>query len=162
MPRHQSLDRDRLGQQLIPAQSPFIPPSRTLPAMADDPTPNQLQAAADSFRADYGAVREQIARVVVGQERIVEGVLIALFAGGHALLEGVPGIGKTLLVRTLAEALDLSFGRVQFTPDLMPADITGTTVVREIESEPGEGTTIRILFRRRAAELGGLGGRQGG
>jgi len=105
--------------------------------MADDSTPEQLQAAADAFRADYGAVRDQIARVVVGQERIVEGVLIALFAGGHALLEGVPGIGKTLLVRTLAQALDLSFGRVQFTPDLMPADITGTTVVREIESEPG-------------------------
>jgi MoxR-like ATPase len=97
-------------------------------------TPEQAQQAADAFRKDFEAVREQVARVVVGQREIVEGVLTCLFCGGHVLLEGVPGIGKTLLVRTLSQALDLQFSRVQFTPDLMPADITGTTIVTEVET----------------------------
>ncbi len=101
-------------------------------------TPDQARVAADQFRKDFEAVREQIARAVVGQKDIVEGVLIALFCGGHVLLEGVPGLGKTLLVRTLSQALDLSFSRIQFTPDLMPADITGTTIVSELESERGK------------------------
>jgi len=78
-----------------------------------------------------------VAMVIVGQREIVEGVLIALFCSGHILLEGVPGVGKTLLVRTLARALDLSFSRIQFTPDLMPADITGTTIVSELETAKG-------------------------
>lgn len=85
----------------------------------------------ESFRAAYGALREEIGKVIVGQDAIVESTLIALFAGGHILLEGVPGLGKTLLVRTLADALDLSFNRIQFTPDLMPADILGTNIVME-------------------------------
>lgn len=76
------------------------------------------------------AVREQIGRVIVGQKDIVEQMLWCLFAGGHALLEGIPGLGKTMLVRTIADAVDLSFSRIQFTPDLMPADITGTTVMQ--------------------------------
>jgi len=100
-------------------------------------TPEQVLAAADLFRSDFEAVREQMARAVVGQRDIIEQVLICLFVGGHVLLEGVPGIGKTLLVRTLARAVDLSFSRVQFTPDLMPADITGTTIVAEIELDGG-------------------------
>ncbi len=95
------------------------------------------QAAAQRFQADYKAVRAQIAKVVVGHEQIVDGVLTCLFVGGHALLEGVPGIGKTLLIRTLSRALSLSFSRVQFTPDLMPADISGTTVVVEVEVAGG-------------------------
>ncbi|MGD9690708.1 MAG: AAA family ATPase [Phycisphaerales bacterium] len=94
-------------------------------------TPEAVQAAAEQFRRDYAAVRAQIARAVVGHAEIVDGVLTCLFCSGHALLEGVPGIGKTLLVRSLARALHLSFSRIQFTPDLMPADITGTTVVME-------------------------------
>ncbi|MCX7930644.1 MAG: AAA family ATPase, partial [Chlorobi bacterium] len=73
-------------------------------------------------------VRTQIARVIVGQERIIEQLLISLFAQGHCLLVGVPGLAKTLLVRTLADTLDLKFSRIQFTPDLMPSDITGTEV----------------------------------
>ena len=96
-------------------------------------TPEQMQAAAEDFRADYATLRAEIGKAVVGHQDIVDGVLTCLFTGGHALLEGVPGIGKTLLIRTLAEALSLSFSRVQFTPDLMPADITGTTIVHEAE-----------------------------
>src|SRR3954470_20077507 len=84
-----------------------------------------------SFRAAYSALRAEIGRVIVGHEAIVDGTLIALFAGGHVLLEGVPGLGKTLLIRTLSDVLDLSFSRVQFTPDLMPADILGTNLVME-------------------------------
>jgi MoxR-like ATPase len=78
-----------------------------------------------------GALRQEVARVIVGQERVVEELLLAVLAGGHALLEGVPGLAKTLLVRTLAEATDLSFRRIQFTPDLMPSDILGTEVLEE-------------------------------
>ncbi len=85
----------------------------------------------ESFRETYANLRAEIGKVIVGQENIVDSTLIALFAGGHVLLEGVPGLGKTLLVRTLGEVLDLSFNRIQFTPDLMPADILGTNLVME-------------------------------
>jgi len=81
-----------------------------------------------AFRADFIALRSEIGRVLVGQTEVVDLTLAALFADGHVLLEGVPGLGKTLLVRTLGAALRLDFGRIQFTPDLMPADITGTTL----------------------------------
>src|SRR5256712_8071942 len=84
-----------------------------------------------SFRQTYAALRAEIGKVIVGNDEIVEGTLIAIFAGGHVLLEGVPGLGKTLLVRTLSEVLDISFNRIQFTPDLMPADILGTNMVME-------------------------------
>ena len=83
------------------------------------------------FRQTYTALRTEIGKVLVGQDAIVEYTLIALFGGGHVLLEGVPGLGKTLLVRTLGDVLDLSFNRIQFTPDLMPADILGTNLVME-------------------------------
>src|SRR5260370_19300232 len=87
--------------------------------------------AIQAFRESYSALRAEIGKVIVGHEAIVEGTLIALFAGGHVLLEGVPGLGKTLLVRTLSEVLDLAFNRIQFTPDLMPADILVTHLVME-------------------------------
>ena len=83
------------------------------------------------FQETFTAVRREIGKVVVGHESAVELILTAFFAGGHVLIEGVPGIGKTLIVRSLAQALDLSFSRVQFTVDLMPADITGTRIVSE-------------------------------
>jgi len=83
------------------------------------------------FRETYSMIRAEIGRVMVGQDEIVEGTLNAILAGGHVLLEGVPGLGKTLLVRTLGEVLELSFSRIQFTPDLMPADILGTNLVME-------------------------------
>src|ERR1700749_2859400 len=85
----------------------------------------------ESFRRTFEALRAEIGKVIVGHDDIVEGTLIAVFGGGHVLLEGVPGLGKTLLVRTLGEVLDMSFNRIQFTPDLMPADILGTNIVME-------------------------------
>jgi MoxR-like ATPase len=90
------------------------------------------EQAIESFRQSYASLRSEIGKVIVGHDAIVEGTLIALFAGGHVLLEGVPGLGKTLLVRTLSDVLDLSFNRIQFTPDLMPADILGTNIVMEV------------------------------
>src|ERR1700746_2634657 len=91
----------------------------------------ETEQAIESFRSAYTALRAEIGKVVVGQEDIVESTVIALFAGGHVLLEGVPGLGKTLLVRTLSEVLDLSFNRIQFTPDLMPADILRPNLAME-------------------------------
>jgi MoxR-like ATPase len=88
-----------------------------------------IKAQLAEFRADFRRLREEIGKMIVGQDDIVEGTLTALIAGGHVLLEGVPGLGKTLLVRTIADALHLKFSRVQFTPDLMPADLVGTNVV---------------------------------
>jgi len=90
-----------------------------------------MQQQAEQFRNRYNSVREQIGRVIVGHDDIVHGVLTSMFIGGHCLLEGVPGLGKTLLVRTLAEALNLPFNRIQFTPDLMPSDILGTNMINE-------------------------------
>jgi len=90
---------------------------------------NEFESQIESFQADYAKVTQQMHRVLVGLTPIVDGVLTCLLSGGHVLLEGVPGTGKTLLVRTLAEALNLSFSRIQFTPDLMPADITGTEIL---------------------------------
>ncbi len=90
-----------------------------------------MQAQAEEFRDRYDAVREMIGRVIVGHDDIVHGVLTAILCGGHCLLEGVPGLGKTMLVRTLSRVLDLDFNRIQFTPDLMPADILGTNMIVE-------------------------------
>jgi MoxR-like ATPase len=83
------------------------------------------------FRERFSLVRSEIGKVLVGQTEVVDGVLTCLFVGGHALLEGVPGLGKTLLVRTIAQVLDLKFARIQFTPDLMPSDILGTNIIME-------------------------------
>jgi MoxR-like ATPase len=94
------------------------------------------EARLDEFVNVTTKLKTEMARVIVGQQPIVEGVLTCLLAGSHVLLEGVPGLGKTLLVRTLAELLDLGFARIQFTPDLMPADILGTTVV--VDTEHGD------------------------
>ena len=93
----------------------------------------QIHAQCEGFRRDYRAVRAEIGKAIVGHEEIVDGVLTCLFVGGHALLEGVPGLGKTALIRALAAALNLKFSRIQFTPDLMPADVIGTNVIMETE-----------------------------
>src|SRR5450755_3997816 len=90
-----------------------------------------IQAACDEFRRDYRAIQAEIGKAIVGHEEIVDGVLTCLFVGGHALLEGVPGLGKTALIRALSDALHLKFSRIQFTPDLMPSDVIGTNVIME-------------------------------
>jgi MoxR-like ATPase len=88
-------------------------------------------ARVEEFVAGFNALRAEVEKVIVGQREIIDHVLIGMFAGGHVLLEGVPGLGKTLLIKTLAEGLELSFSRIQFTPDLMPADIIGTNIIIE-------------------------------
>ena len=98
--------------------------------MASAPTQS---ISVEEFRDIATELEREIAKVMVGSQEITHGVLLCLIAGGHVLLEGVPGLGKTILVRTFAEALDLQFSRIQFTPDLMPADITGTTILDEDE-----------------------------
>lgn len=94
------------------------------------------------FTERFKDLREQIAHVILGQDKVIEDLLVAALAGGHVLIEGAPGLGKTRMVRAFSEATDLSFGRVQFTPDLMPADVTGTTVFVE------EGGKRRFEFQK--------------
>jgi len=92
---------------------------------------NDMQRQAAEFREAFERLLAETQKVIVGNNDVIEGVLAALFCGGHVLLEGVPGLGKTMLVRTLSQVLDLPFNRIQFTPDLMPADIVGTNMVQE-------------------------------
>ena len=105
---------------------------------------NEPPITAETFRDSAAAIEEQVGQVIVGQQELVRHTLVTLLAGGNALLEGVPGLGKTMLVRTLAQAIDCAFSRIQFTPDLMPADIVGTNLIvedetgrREFQFEPG-------------------------
>ncbi|MGD2110481.1 MAG: MoxR family ATPase [Phycisphaerae bacterium] len=95
-----------------------------------------VEKATEEFRKKFKSLREEIGKAIVGHADVIDGVLTALLVGGHVLLEGVPGLGKTYLIRTLSEAVDLAFSRIQFTPDLMPADIIGTTIISE---DPGTG-----------------------
>ncbi len=122
---------------------------------SESPTPGNPTAAESSqqvleqavaFKRAFEAMRAQIGKVIVGHQEIVDGVLVCLFVGGHCLLEGVPGLGKTLLIRSMSRALSLRFSRIQFTPDLMPADITGTTIVVETQ-QPGGGTSREFKFQ---------------
>jgi MoxR-like ATPase len=95
--------------------------------------PEALREQVTLFRKQIDDLRSEIAKSIVGNREVVDGVITCMLGGGHALLEGVPGLGKTMLVRTLAETLSLTFSRIQFTPDLMPADILGTTVIDETQ-----------------------------
>ncbi len=98
--------------------------------MSEGQLPKELHASIDRLHAAYDSIREQMSRVIVGQSAVIDQLLIALFSRGHCLLEGAPGLAKTLMVSTLARCLSMSFSRIQFTPDLMPADITGTDVLQ--------------------------------
>ena len=111
------------------------------PETTEEPT--ILQAEADHFQKTFNEVRHEVARMIIGQERVVESTLYALFCGGNVLLEGVPGLGKTELVKALSKVLDLNFQRIQFTPDLMPADIIGTNIMSTDETG-----TYRFEFRK--------------
>ncbi|WP_437204304.1 AAA family ATPase [Planctomicrobium sp. SH664] len=95
-----------------------------------EPQLEALQAEADDFRETFNLVRSEIGKVIVGQERVIEAALTAIFCGGNVLLEGVPGLGKTELIKAMSQVLDLEFRRIQFTPDLMPADIIGTNIMQ--------------------------------
>src|SRR5262249_34121494 len=103
----------------------------TIPISVD---PGMLQAEADQFKQEFATVREAVGRVIVGQAQVVEAALTAIFCGGNVLLEGVPGLGKTQLVKALWRVLELDFRRIQFTPDLMPADIVGTNIMSSDET----------------------------
>ncbi len=96
-----------------------------------DKTKDDARAEVAGFQKSIGELREEVGKVIVGNREVVDGVMTCMLAGSHALLEGVPGLGKTMLVRTMAQALELQFSRIQFTPDMMPADIIGTTVIDE-------------------------------
>jgi len=100
----------------------------------NSPVGNSDLQAVEKMADAFGKISKELSRVIIGQDQVVEELLVAMFAGGHCLLVGVPGLAKTLMVRTLAESLNLSFNRVQFTPDLMPSDITGTEVIQEDRS----------------------------
>tara|TARA_B100000809_G_scaffold25011_1_gene21934 strand:+ start:487 stop:1515 length:1029 start_codon:yes stop_codon:yes gene_type:complete len=99
--------------------------------MAEDNVPAKDVAAVKKCEEAYNKVRDELSKVIVGQDEVIEQVLVAMFARGHALLEGVPGLAKTLLISSIAETLKLSFKRIQFTPDLMPSDVTGTDIIQE-------------------------------
>ena len=106
-------------------------------------SPAIAEQQASDFVDKFNRIRAEVGNFIVGQDQIVEDVLIAIVCGGHVLLEGVPGLGKTALVNTISKALDLSFKRIQFTPDLLPADIVGTQILierdgaRNLEFQPG-------------------------
>ena len=98
--------------------------------------PEPSETDAREFCRAFDALQQEMEKVLVGQKEVIEGVLTAFFAGGHTLLEGAPGLGKTVLVRTLGDAAGLKFSRIQFTPDLMPGDIIGTNLI--VEDEHGK------------------------
>ena len=100
-------------------------------AQADAPVTGSDVEAVEALQQGYEKIRSELGRVIIGQDQVIEQLLIALFANGHCILEGVPGLAKTLMISTLARCLALSFSRIQFTPDLMPSDITGTDVIQE-------------------------------
>src|ERR1041384_1556636 len=119
---------------------PDIPTTPTAAGRDKTSPPTDLEAVAESARA-RGEIRREVEKRIVGQHRVVDHLLVALFARGHCLFVGVPGLAKTMLIQTLADVLNLSFRRIQFTPDLMPSDITGTDVLEE------DHTTGRRVFR---------------
>ena len=109
----------------------------------DEAKVNIAKEKIEDFRDTFTRIKDEVHKFIVGQDHVIDGVLTALLSGGHALLEGVPGIGKTMLVKTLSKVLDLQFSRIQFTPDMLPADILGSQVLEEDESGNN-----KIVFRK--------------
>ena len=103
---------------------------------------NNDKKAADTLVLKVNELKEEIGKIIIGQDEVVNGLITSILSNGHALLIGVPGLAKTLLIKTISEALDLSFNRVQFTPDLMPSDIIGS----EIWMKPKNSSLIKVLF----------------
>src|SRR5215213_9219540 len=124
------------------AQRPAEPTAQPVPRPQDaaangGESGSQSDVEAARFLAEaYHHLQHELSKVIVGQERVLEEILIAVFARGHCLMQGVPGLAKTLLVSTLGQVMDLSFRRIQFTPDLMPSDITGSDILQE-DSDTG-------------------------
>jgi MoxR-like ATPase len=127
-PRCQTVSQLDAAQPVAAAAVPADPPLASARAQSDDAANSQMVGEETATRKLYLKIRDQIAKVFVGQDELVEGALVALFAGGHVLIESVPGLGKTLFVRTLGKILGCDFGRIQFTADLMPSDITGAPI----------------------------------
>jgi MoxR-like ATPase len=109
--------------------------SSAIPAAIAGDVQQQIQQQLESMHEDLASLTREVQRVIVGQDKVIRSVVTCLLAGGHGLLEGVPGLGKTLLIRTLAAAVHLDFARIQFTPDLMPADIVGTSMLLQTEGD---------------------------
>jgi MoxR-like ATPase len=133
----------------LPAAAPVaLVPAETSPMAPDHPLPQETGAETET-RKLYRRITDEVAKVFVGQEELVQGTLVALFSGGHVLIESVPGLGKTLFVRTLGKILGCDFGRIQFTADLMPSDITGAPIfsmkTQEFEFRPGPVFTQLLL-----------------
>jgi MoxR-like ATPase len=124
-----------------------VPDSDTKAQNGHLPAVEPSEASIEEFVRVARRLEEELCSVIIGQERVIRELLLALFSGGHVLLEGVPGLGKTLLVRTLSDALTLKFSRIQFTPDLMPADIVGTTIVTEQAEATSSGSRRAFSFQ---------------
>ncbi|NWK54817.1 AAA family ATPase [Verrucomicrobiaceae bacterium N1E253] len=120
--------------ETAPTSKTTPPPTATISTPEGDYLPNDDVAAIDKLGEVYKAFKEEIGKVIIGQEEVIEQLAICLFSRGHSLLMGVPGLAKTLLVSSVAETMDLTFNRIQFTPDLMPADITGTDIIQETDA----------------------------
>src|SRR6188472_164992 len=125
----------RKTSRMSAANPPPVPQLERALAMSQT---GELQAndleAVQKLKSAFDSIRKQLSNVIVGQDKVIEELLIALFSRGHCILEGVPGLAKTLMISTLAKSLSLTFSRIQFTPDLMPSDITGTEVIQEDKS----------------------------
>src|SRR5579872_3474773 len=134
-----------VGEQLI-APKDTIDDDATNHASLQETSTEPSAEDITAFVETAQKLEQELCSIVVGQEQVIRELLHALFAGGHVLLEGVPGLGKTLLVRTLSDALSLKFARIQFTPDLMPADIVGTTIVAEQVDPNGASPAARRVF----------------
>jgi MoxR-like ATPase len=119
-----------------------MPKSEEKSKRSAEPEEKSTRAEVERFQSKISALREEVGKVIVGNRGVVDGVIVCMLAGSHALLEGVPGLGKTLLVKTMADAMSLNFSRIQFTPDMMPADILGTTVISD------DGGKRDLVFRR--------------